>query len=242
MDLSKSIWAWLQRQADLSEALCRDDMIVLLRRHVNSDSAAVMVDCGCGDGRFTARVAQAIGATRTIGIDVVPDNVALLQAQGIEGLVGDLDWGLPLGSSSMDLVVASHLIEHVADTDTLVSDSYRVLRPGGHFLIATPNLAAFLNILFLILGKQPTIAEVSDVALVGTWSPRGGRVERTGPAHRRIFTAAALVGLLGFYGFRCKEAISSGFLPLSRWPARLTATLLPWYASNIVVLATKPHH
>jgi ubiquinone/menaquinone biosynthesis C-methylase UbiE len=240
MNLPKQVWTLLQQQADGSEALCRDDMIVLLGRHLDSNSASVMVDCGCGDGRFTARMARAVNAGRAIGIDVVPDNIALLEAQGIEGRVGDLDRGLPLEGKSADLVVASHVIEHVADTDMLVKECYRVLCPGGHLLIATPNLAAFLNVLFLVLGKQPTIAEVSDVALVGTWSPRAGGVARTGPAHRRIFTTGALTGLLEYYGFTCKEVLHSGFLPLAGGPARLMASMLPRYASNLIVLATKP--
>jgi ubiquinone/menaquinone biosynthesis C-methylase UbiE len=240
MNLPEQVWALLQQQANRSEALCRDDMVALLGRHLDSSSASVIVDCGCGDGRFTVRMAKAVNAERTIGIDVVPNNIALLEAQGIEGRVGDLDHGLPLERKSADLVVASHVIEHVTDTDMLVKECYRVLRPGGHFLIATPNLAAFLNILFLMFGRQPTIAEVSDVALVGTWSPRAGRVARTGPAHRRIFTTKALTGLLEYYGFRCKEVLQSGFLPLAGGPARLMASVLPRYASNLIVLAAKP--
>jgi SAM-dependent methyltransferase len=239
MKLPKQVWTWLQRQADGSEALCRDDMVVLLRRHVDVNFAPVMVDCGCGDGRVTARFARAVGAAQAIGIDVVQDNIALLRARGIMGLVSDLARGLPLEDESVDLVVASHVIEHLADTDALVKDCYRVLRPGGHFLIATPNLATILNVLFLILGKQPPMVEVSDVVLVGTWSPRGSQVARTGPAHRRIFTAPALTGLLEYYGFRCDEVAVSGFLPLSGRSARLTARLLPRYASNITVMATK---
>jgi SAM-dependent methyltransferase len=215
---------------------------MLLRRflHLDSNSGPVIVDCGCGDGKFTARLQKAVRATRTIGIDAVPDNVALLARQGIEGMVGDLDRGLPLEDASVDLVVASHVIEHVANTDILVKECFRVLRRGGHFLVATPNLAAFLNILFLILGKQPTIAEVSDVALVGTWSPRGTNVARVGPAHRRIFTRGALTGLLEYYGFKCVEAATSGFLPLPSGAARLAAKILPLYASNIIVVAAKP--
>ncbi len=240
MKLPKQVWAWLQRQADGSEAHSHDDMVALLRRHIDSNSAPIMVDCGCGDGKFTARVSRMVSAARTIGVDVVPNNISLLEAQGIEGRMGDLDRGLPLEDTSVDLVMASHVIEHVADTDTFVKECYRVLRSGGHFLIATPNLAAFLNVLFLILGKQPTIAEVSDAALVGTWSPRSGRVARTGPAHRRIFTAPALIGLLEYYGFKCKEVLYSGFLPFVGMPARLMSTALPLYASNVIVLATKP--
>jgi len=199
-----------------------------------------MLDCGCGDGEFTAKMADVVEATKIIGIDVAAEQIAVARTRGIEGIVGNLDLGLPFGNESVDLVVASHIIEHVSDTDMLLRESYRVLKHGGYVVMSTPNLAAFTNILFLILGKQPTIAEVSDVALVGTWSPRGGEVARKGPAHRRIFTLAALKGLLQHYGFQCEKTVRSGFLPLPRWPARLASALLPRYASNIIIRARKP--
>ena len=237
MGLRKAIWDWLQKQADLSEASCRDAMLVLCQR---VSSLSTILDCGCSDGEFTARVAEAVKAARSVGIDVVPGQIAAARTRGIEGIVGSLDGGLPLANESVDVVVASHVIEHVANTDTLVKELYRVLKPDGYIIMATPNLAAFTNILFLILGKQPTIAEVSDVALVGTWSPRGSHVDRTGPAHRRIFTRGALKGLLQYSGFKGEKVVGSGFLPLPASVAKLAASLLPRYASNIIIGARKP--
>jgi 2-polyprenyl-3-methyl-5-hydroxy-6-metoxy-1,4-benzoquinol methylase len=181
-----------------------------------------------------------VNATLAVGIDVVPENVAAARSRGVHGVLGNLDRGFPLLAESVDMVVASHVIEHVSDTDTLVQECYRVLKPGGHIIMATPNLAAFTNIAFLILGKQPTIAEVSDVALVGTWSPRGSHVDRAGPAHRRIFTRGALTGLLDHYGFQCEKVVGSGFLPLPEPLAGAASRLLPRYASNITVRARKP--
>ncbi len=235
----KSIWQWLQLQADLSETLCRNDVLRVLSRRGAPYAEPTLLDCGCGDGEFTIKVAKILGATRTLGVDVLPENVALLRLRGIEGVVANLDRGLPIGGESVDVIVASHVIEHVADTDTLVREAYRVLKPRGDFVVATPNLGALLNIIFLLLGKQPTIVEVSDVSLVGTWSPRGTLIARHGPAHRRVFTSGALTGLLEYYGFKCVEVVASGFLPLPVGAARLAARVLPLYASNIIVVAAK---
>jgi SAM-dependent methyltransferase len=40
-----------------------------------------------------------------------------------------------------DLVLASHLIEHLTDPGSLVREVFRILAPGGRFLVTTPNIA-----------------------------------------------------------------------------------------------------
>ena len=220
MNLRRATWDWIQKQADLNEAGSRDAMLVLCQR---VGPLSTVLDCGCSDGEFAARIAEAVKAKRAIGIDVVPEQIAKAKARGIEAIVGNLDSGLDLPDESVDMVVASHVIEHVADTDGLIKEFYRVLKPNGYLVMATPNLAALTNIMFLILGKQPTIAEVSDVALVGTWSPRKSSIGRTGPAHRRIFTRGALKGLLRYYGFECEKVVGFGFLPLPPWLGKVAA-------------------
>lgn len=170
---------------------------------------------------------------------MVPENIQAVRAQGLEGIVTNLDRGLPLQDGSIDAIIMSHVIEHVADTDLLVKECYRVLKPGGYAVAATPNLSALPNIAYLAIGKQPAIAEVSDVALVGTLSVRGNLVDRKGPAHRRIFTAGALAGLFTYYGFSCERVVMQGFLPFPKPLAGIASRLLPLYSWNIVIKVRK---
>src|SRR5262249_11439536 len=39
-----------------------------------------------------------------------------------------------------DLVLLNHVIEHIADYDTFVSELARILRPGGQLYVRTPNV------------------------------------------------------------------------------------------------------
>ena len=110
------------------------------------------------------------------------------------GIEADLNGVLPLSDESVDVVIASHVIEHINDTDMFVKEMYRVLRGGGYALVATPNLAAWYNVLFLILGQQPPSTCVSDVAPLGLMSRRvwaGRYTTRVGHQgsnqHRRVF-------------------------------------------------------
>jgi SAM-dependent methyltransferase len=51
----------------------------------------------------------------------------------------DTDRLKPLADNSQDFVVASHVLEHVAEPIGLIDDIHRVLRPGGVALILLPD-------------------------------------------------------------------------------------------------------
>lgn len=97
------------------------------------------LDLGCGTGEFTAVLAGA--GAEAVGAEVA--NAALARARSRHP---ELDFRqvpvagpLPFGDCSFDLVWASEVIEHVADTARWLSEVRRVLCPGGRLLITTPN-------------------------------------------------------------------------------------------------------
>lgn len=46
---------------------------------------------------------------------------------------------LPFGSESFDLVICSHVLEHIVDDRTAMHEMFRVLRPGGRAAIMVPT-------------------------------------------------------------------------------------------------------
>ena len=219
-----SLLGYLARKAAQSEAQCREVELSLL----SYDEEARLLDLGCGDGSFTERCAAElfISHGQVYGIEAVPELVAQARARYMDARCYNLNSRIEFGDNKFDVVVASHIIEHLNDTDLFLSEIHRVLKPDGYLVIATPNLASFQSILYLLCGKQPSIAEVSDRILVNTWSPRGHDVDRTGFAHRRIFTKGALVEMLQYYGFTLERVIMTGLVKGR-------------YASNVVVKARK---
>jgi SAM-dependent methyltransferase len=97
-----------------------------------------VLDLGCGDGRFTGELASA-GAS-VVGVDVA--EAALARARdsqpGLDFRLAPVDGPLPLEDNSFDLVWASEVIEHVADTARWLSEVRRVLVPGGRLVLTTP--------------------------------------------------------------------------------------------------------
>ena len=52
----------------------------------------------------------------------------------------DLTRGLPYPDQSFDLVVLTEVIEHLENHRAAMGDVARVLRPGGHLILTTPNI------------------------------------------------------------------------------------------------------
>jgi SAM-dependent methyltransferase len=58
---------------------------------------------------------------------------------------GDVTEGLPFKDNSMDLVFASHILEHILDLPLVVQDVWRVLKPNGQFVIRVPHYSGRVN-------------------------------------------------------------------------------------------------
>jgi SAM-dependent methyltransferase len=52
----------------------------------------------------------------------------------------DLTRGLPYPDQSFDLVVLTEVIEHLENHRAALTEMARVLRPGGHLILTTPNI------------------------------------------------------------------------------------------------------
>lgn len=100
-----------------------------------------LLDVGCGDGQALEILADL--GWLVSGVEVDPDAVAAARARGLEIRHGTLtDAGL--GEGSFDAVTSSHVIEHVHDCAAFLSESRRVLKPGGRLVVVTPNARAML--------------------------------------------------------------------------------------------------
>ena len=99
-----------------------------------------VLDLGCGSGENLVPLAKR-GAT-IIGIDISPDLIELArQRLSSYGLTGDLRAGsayaTELPDESIDVVFSMALLHHL-DLPAARNEIYRILRPGGLFILREP--------------------------------------------------------------------------------------------------------
>jgi SAM-dependent methyltransferase len=101
-----------------------------------------IVDAGCGR---TAPVLSTYRgkAARLIGIDVVDFTEEIA---GIELYKRDLSsTGLP--DSSVDVIMARSVMEHVVDPTAVYGEFARILRPNGRFIFLTANMWDYVSLI-----------------------------------------------------------------------------------------------
>jgi ubiquinone/menaquinone biosynthesis C-methylase UbiE len=97
-----------------------------------------VLDVGCGDGRVAGKLVEK--AASVSGAD--PSSIALERARRAHREITFSetapDGRLPFEDSSFEAAVCLHVLEHVADTQLLLSEIRRVLAPRGLLAAAVP--------------------------------------------------------------------------------------------------------
>jgi SAM-dependent methyltransferase len=119
----------------------------LLQRYTafTASDAPRVLDVGCGDGYVLNLLKQVVPAAETFGVEVDPA-AAGKAARRHRVVVGDF---LAVQIDGLfDLIVSSHVIEHVADPLAFLRRIEKLLAPGGVAIIDTPNIETPLFRLF----------------------------------------------------------------------------------------------
>lgn len=108
----------------------------LLEQVAPSSHGGLVVDVGCGEGMFMRAVAGK--GRHLVGTDYSEVNVEGLVADGFDARVGMLeDVGLQEGS--VDVIWASHVIEHMNDPVGFLESVRRYLKPDGTLVAILPS-------------------------------------------------------------------------------------------------------
>jgi SAM-dependent methyltransferase len=99
-----------------------------------------VLDIAAGEGYGTALLAQV--ARSVLGVEVSAEAVAhaaeAYRGPNFRFLQGDAR-RLPLDNASVDAVVSFETIEHFYEHDQFLAEVRRVLRPGGFFIVSSPE-------------------------------------------------------------------------------------------------------
>jgi ubiquinone/menaquinone biosynthesis C-methylase UbiE len=143
-----------------------------LSAHLAGRAVSLIVDVGCGTGRFTEPLAEHFSA-RVFGID--PSQKMLDQARrklrsGRVVFERASAEALPVADNSVDMVFMSMAFHHFANPDTVAKESWRVLHNDGRVFIRNstreadfPTRHFFPTMRSLIESELPTRSDVTSV-------------------------------------------------------------------------------
>jgi SAM-dependent methyltransferase len=176
-----------------------------------------VLDVPCGDGRLSARLAEA--GYDVTGIDVSPQAVEMARARGICALEGDLR-ALPELGPFDGVVSWGNSFGYVTPPETVRSLAAfrRLVRPGGRLVLESATIAESLLVAGISDDRE---LEIGGVKMTSTnhyrvsesrleseyvFESADGTVERSRAAHH-VHTAGEVVRMLRAAGFERVELL-----------------------------------
>jgi SAM-dependent methyltransferase len=166
----------------------RADLLPYLPERAND-----VLEIGCGRGLTGQLIQERLGC-RVTGVELHPTIAAEASARLSRVIVGDI--GTVEIDGHYDAIVASELIEHVADPDAVLRKLAALLAPGGRIVLSVPNAGHYSIVEDLIAGRW-------DYVPIGLLCV----------THLRFFTRRTLQDTAARLGLACTIVAQSGELP-----------------------------
>jgi SAM-dependent methyltransferase len=145
--------------------------------------SGTLIEVGCSSGFLLRQIRDTYPAATLVGADVVSEPLARLSKQHPDIAFVRMDLvECALPSEAFDAVVALNVLEHIEQDDAAVRQAFRILRPGGIFVVEVP--------------QGPALFDAYDRQL----------------RHFRRYTSAGLYALLAQAGFDIEYRSHLGFL------------------------------
>ncbi len=124
-----------RRSVPSATVLSRDYLTVRpvidwMKRTGAAYARGVLLDFGCGNKPYEPILAAGVG--RYVGADVEQNRF------GTVDIIFEPGDALPLGDCSVDTVLSTQVLEHVAEPQAYLREVARILKPGGHVILTCP--------------------------------------------------------------------------------------------------------
>jgi 2-polyprenyl-3-methyl-5-hydroxy-6-metoxy-1,4-benzoquinol methylase len=197
--------------------------MAFINRHLASLRPCSILEFGCGQGL----ILQNLHDRAAIGVEIDEREAAIAREKGLDVRVGHA--GRYDAGCKFDVVIASEVIEHMLQPQSLLDNAAHHLRPGGKLLLTTPNGYGYYELSERHLNPRYQIRSnnVLRRALGKTPYKRGD-----GADHCQWFTMRRLLKMTRNAGFSLIEQENSDFITGSEWDIQLASKLPYWLVSG----------
>lgn len=163
-----------------------------------------LLDVGCGLGFFVEVALEA--GWDAWGVDANADAVGWATAHVTDRVLEAPAGALPFPDGHFDCVVMFDVIEHLLDPATDLGEAWRVLRPGGLLVVATPDAgslpARLLRSRWLEVQRAPEHIHFFDIGSLSVLLARAGFTPLEWHSMGKITTLRTVLADLRFYAPR----------------------------------------
>jgi len=134
---------------------CPEQVNGLLGKYISNQKSKIL-DMGCGPGEFLALLKEKNYAD-LYGTDILYRDALQNRLSADRFFCMDLNKGaMPKPDNYFDAIIAWEVFEHLENPYHALREAYRVLKPGGVFIISMPNPFSLLSkFVFLKHGNLP---------------------------------------------------------------------------------------
>lgn len=109
----------------------------------------ILLDVGCGKGRFCRKIKDS-GFINIIGAEPSKELIRIARENN-----GDIKFvqasatNLPFGDNEFDVLICIEVLEHIPDTEKVIKEMARVLKPRGKMFIIDKNILSLHPLYFI---------------------------------------------------------------------------------------------
>lgn len=158
-----------------------------------------VLEMGLGDGEWTRRLIQSFGRSCVVdGAEPLLDHARRTFGSNLKTYSNLFEEFSP--RERFDTIVASFILEHVADPPTVLKKASSWLKPKGQIVVIVPNADSLHRRLAVCMGLQKATSDLgpTDVAM----------------GHRRVYTVARVEGDIEAAGLVVKRRLGLFVKPL----------------------------
>jgi ubiquinone/menaquinone biosynthesis C-methylase UbiE len=165
--------SWLVRESRQREEDCE-----LMLKQLRLKPGMTACDMGCGNGFYTLKMAEAVGAKGLVyAVDIQPEMLRLMEARASQAGIGNIkstlgslvDPQLPV--ASMDVILCVDVYHEFSHPEQMLAAMRRALKPTG------------VVVLVEFREEDPAVPikplhKMSKAQILKEWSPNGFRLSR----------------------------------------------------------------